>query len=127
MSLYGGLAIWGTATITQILSMVGIAASTNVMIWSMVVVMGGLLVSVVYQVLAFLGMNKAYDLQEAGGADAASAAIMNTISSDWMTGASVNAFVGFLLYSNYNNWWAAQEEAMGEEDEVSALFSNFSF
>ena len=127
MSLYGGLVIWGTATITSILSMVGIAASTNVMIWSTVVVMGGLLVSVVYQVLAFIGMNKAYDLQEAGTADAESASIMNTISSDWMTGASVNAFVGLILYGNYNNWWAAQEEAMGEEDEASALFSNFSF
>ena len=123
--MFGGLAIWSTAAITQILSMAGIAASTNVMVWTWGVVMGGLLIGVTYQILALLAMNKAYQ-ENSSAANADYVTIMKMIQSDWCMGTSVSAFVGLMLYSNYNNWWAAQEEGMDEE-EASALFSSFSF
>ena len=127
--MYGGLAIWSAALITQILSMAGIAASTNVMVWTWGVAFGGMILGVAYQVLALIAMNKAYqENQDSAVAQVQTdtATIMDRIESGWLVGASSNAFTGLLLYVNYNNWWAAQEEAMGEKDDM-ALFSTFSF
>ena len=50
---------------------------------------------------------------------------MKWVSEDWLTGTSAKAFVGIMLYMNYNNWWAAQDVDM--EEETSALFSTFNF
>ena len=127
--MYGGLSIWAAAAITQILSMFGIAASTNVMVWTWGVAMGTMVLGVAYQVLALIAMNKAYqENQDSAVAQVQTdtAIIMNTIEGNWLTATAQNTFFGLMLYSNYNNWWTAQEDAMGE-DEAMALFSTFSF
>ena len=64
------MVIAGSALIFQILSMAGIASDTNVLVWTWGVGVGGIVVGVVYQILALLAMNKAYSLNSKSGATA---------------------------------------------------------
>ena len=48
---YGSIAVWGLALITQLLSMGGILADINYLIWSLGVALGGLVITLVYELL----------------------------------------------------------------------------
>jgi hypothetical protein len=64
ISGYGTMAIFGVATITQLLSNFGILADINLMVWVYGVFMGATALGGVTQLLNFFAMNLAYNMQE---------------------------------------------------------------
>jgi hypothetical protein len=61
IELYGGLAIFGTATLTQLLATFGIMVSINMLVWGMVLPLGGMILELSMAVLGFLAYNQFYD------------------------------------------------------------------
>merc|ERR1711953_921286 len=55
---YGGLAIWGTAALTQLLATMGIMVGINMMVWGMLVPTGGMLLELGLAVLGFMAYNQ---------------------------------------------------------------------
>lgn len=53
---YGALSIWGVAFITQILSMAGILADINMMVWDFGVMYGLFYITLSYVIMQLLGM-----------------------------------------------------------------------
>merc|ERR1719510_618042 len=68
---YGGLAIWGTAALTQLLATMGIMVGINMMVWGMLVPTGGMLLELGVAVLGFLAYNQFFEQYEASNATAA--------------------------------------------------------
>merc|ERR1712088_501738 len=68
---YGGLAIWGTAALTQLLATFGIMVGINMMVWGMLVPTGGMLLELGLAVLGFLAYNQFFEQYEASNATAA--------------------------------------------------------
>ena len=81
---YGSMGIWGIALITQILSTVGILADINMLTWTFVVMIGGLFVTLSYEFLQLLGIQAAYDQNQAGVSAAITGALVTTLSNEWL-------------------------------------------
>lgn len=54
---YGGLGLWGIAFLTQLLATFGIMVGINLLVWGMILPLGGLIVELCVGVLGFM----AYD------------------------------------------------------------------
>ena len=98
---YGGLALWSVAAITQILSMAGIAAGVNMMVWHYGLEWGGSVIGAVWMVLMFLSYNEAYTVTQDTGAAAADVTAagdhMDTIEATWAMVAANEALVSLSL------------------------------
>jgi len=119
---YGSLAIGGIAFIFQLLSMLGIAVSINVMVWVWGVGVLGSIVSLVTVLFQFLAFDKftidwAQDTTNANKKPFA--AIAGPIANLDMTEEIVcGAFASLWLWQQSGNWMAAQWDALSEEDQA---------
>jgi len=116
-------AIMGTLTVTQALSMLGIAAKTNVMLWSYSTMIGGL-ISLVAMILTWMGSSQAWavtredaedddTIDENGGIALAYA---EDIQYQWMKWAAHETAMTFNAMMYMKDWARAQFHAMTPEE-----------
>ncbi|MCP4570700.1 MAG: hypothetical protein GY841_24205, partial [FCB group bacterium] len=115
---YSMLGIWATAFVTEILATLGIAASVNVAVWTFGVGLGGLLISLIYNILMFLAIQSCSTINSDSTKGTASMAgvVMIEVQADWISSNAAAGFIGYLLFSAYGNWWASMEAAMDAEE-----------
>lgn len=117
---YAGLAIWGIAFLTQSLSFAGLLAEINVMTWTYGVGFLGTIVTVVYNIFYLLSLWSLYDKNQnpVDNNDAnKSGQLFWQVQGEWIRGNAATAFVGALLFGAYENWMAAQNEAINAAEE----------
>ena len=115
---YGMLGIWSAALVTEIMATLGLFASINVAVWTFGVGLGGLVISLIYNILMFLAIQTCSSVNGDSTKASASAAgtVMIEVQSDWISSNAAAGFIGYLLFSAYGNWWASMEAAMDAED-----------
>ena len=114
---YFTIAWMGVATITQLLSMFGIGAEINVMVW----LYGGILnmyISFVTGLFAMYAYELYWQLAEAstgsyGAMDATIA--FSSLELDMLARTAKETAAGFTLYMNHEAWMTAQWKAIPEE------------
>ena len=108
----------GIATLTQLLSMLGIAAEINVMVW----MYGGMIDMVVGLVTSLVAMY-AYDAywtvsQDSGDSNQANAAIaLAKLEDDLLHVSAMSTAAGVSLYIEHEAWMMAQFMALPEETQ----------
>ena len=112
----------GTATVTQLLSMLGIAAEINVMVW----LYGGLADMVLGLVSGLIAMY-AYDAYWQVSEDSTSAQQANAATAlavlerDMLAGTAYETAASVLLYSHHDAWLTAQFMALPEDSQEEWL------
>jgi len=115
----------GTATITQLLSMLGVAAEANVMVW-----MYGSLANSAFGLLTGLVAMYAYDAywsvaDDATSADQANAATaLAALEQDMLSGTAYETAAGVALYTYRDAWMMAQFMALPKETQEKWLAEN---
>merc|ERR1712088_534572 len=119
---YGGLAIWGTAALAQLLATFGIMVGINMMVWGMLVPTGGMLLELGLAVLGFLAYNQFFEQYEASNATAA--AYMATMEREMAQHTASHVAGAFEIYHSMPSWlWGAymnsseEDKAMWREDK----------
>jgi hypothetical protein len=117
---YGMLGIWAAAFVTEILATFGIAPEVNVMVWAFGVGLGGLVISLTYNILMFLAIQTAYGISSDSTKSSwsAAASVQAAIQQDWISSNAAAGFIGMCLFTAYGNWWASMEAAMEETEET---------
>lgn len=124
---YGMLAIFGLATVTQALSMAGIAVSLNMMVWHWGVMKGGMILGMVVGIMYFVGAQGAWTILEEDADEAdevvdswgAYAVIMLAgMKWDTMVSMAENTAATMTLMENGPMWMMAQWEALPEEERM---------
>lgn len=119
---YSMLGIWGVAFIFEIIATFGILNEINVMVWAFGVGLGGLLISLTYNILMFIAITTAQgingDSSKTAAQQAAAGSIMLLIQGDWLSSNAAAGFIGMCLFSAYGNWWAAQEAGMDAAEQT---------
>ena len=111
---YGGLAIWGTAALTQLLATFGIMVGINMMVWGMLVPTGGMLLELGLAVLGFLAYNQFFEQYEASNATAA--AYMATMEREMAQHTASHVAGAFEIYHAMPSWlWGAYMASSDEE------------
>lgn len=115
---YSMLGIWSAAFVTEILATLGIAASVNVAVWTFGVGLGGLVISLIYNILMFLAIQTCSSVNgdSTKGSRSQAGVVMLDVQADWISSNAAAGFIGYLLFSAYGNWWASMEAAMDEEE-----------
>merc|ERR1712113_934901 len=115
---YGGLGVWGIATLTQLLATMGIMVGINMMVWGMLVPLGGMLIELAYMVLGFLAYNQFFDQYEANNSTAYS--YMAALERETAKHTAEHVAGAFELYHAMPSWiWGAY---MNSSDEEKAKF-----
>ena len=131
---YAGLAFWSVASITQILSIFGIAADINMMVWMYGGMVGGL-VGLVAHFIAMYAYDQLWvvseDAASTAGQIAAAETLMHEMELCAIRMGAGEVLMGLELYDQGMNWMAAQmmameegkkemvmEEVMGEDGEM---------
>jgi len=103
---YAGLGVWGTASLTQLLATMGIMVSINMMVWGMLVPMGGLLIELAYLVLGFLAYNQFFEQYEASNSTAYS--YMAAMEREMAQHTAAHVAGAFEIYHAMPSWlWGA--------------------
>ena len=111
---YGGLAIWGTAALTQLLATFGIMVGINMMVWGMLVPTGGMLLELGLAVLGFMAYNQFFEQYEASNATAA--AYMATMEREMAQHTASHVAGAFEIYHAMPSWlWGAYQASSDEE------------
>ena len=113
---YAGLAFWSVASLTQILSIFGVAADINVMVWMYGGMVGGL-VSLVAHFIAMWAYDQLYVVKTTSATPAevtAAETLMHEMELAAIAVGSGEVLMGLELYDQGMNWMAAQMMAMGE-------------
>merc|ERR550539_219217 len=111
---YGGLAIWGTAALTQLLATMGIMVGINMMVWGMLVPTGGMLLELGLAVLGFMAYNQFFEQYEASNATAA--AYMATMEREMAQHTASHVAGAFEIYHAMPSWlWGAYMASSDEE------------
>ena len=76
---YGSIALWSIAFITQALSLAGLFADINMIVWTRVIMLGSILLSVVYNALIMLGIMSASSVNQ----DSATTTANKTATGDF--------------------------------------------
>ena len=76
---YGSIALWSIAFITQALSFAGLFADINMIVWTRVIMLGSILLSVVYNALIMLGIMSASSVNQ----DSATTTANKTATGDF--------------------------------------------
>ena len=108
---YGSLVIGSVAFIFQILSIFGIAADINIMVWMYLVLAGGMIVGGTASILRFY----AYELAWSAGEDGNAAANAMVIREEMVEVTAMETATTFALWTEGANWWYAQMMALPEE------------
>ena len=112
---YGGLVIWGIASLTQLLATFGIMVGINMMVWGMVVPMGGLVIELAYLVLGFLAYDQFFKQYEASNATAYS--YMATMEREMAMHTAEHVAGAFEIYHAMPSWLWGAYMASSEEDK----------
>lgn len=113
---YAGLAFWSVASLTQILSIFGVAADINMMVWMYGGAIGGV-VGLVAHFIAMYAYDKLYVVSSTSATQAevdAADALMHEMELAAIAMGSGEVLMGLELYDQGMNWMAAQMMAMGE-------------
>lgn len=128
IAAWGHLAIFGTAMITQLLSMLGIAVSVNQMVWWWGVGMGTLIVSLVSSYIWISAMADGWsqcastyeDTEDIDSADATECAAwysyIGVMEQNLATLTATETATAIALWTYMENWMLAQWWAMPEEE-----------
>lgn len=116
-------AIMSTLSVTQILSMLGIAAKTNVMLWSYATMAGGL-VSLVAFILTWMGHQQAWtvvreDAEDDDTIDGNGAIALDyivDIEYEWTKWSISESAMTLNVWAYGKDWMDAQWNAMSEEE-----------
>ena len=112
------LGVGAILTITQLLSMFGIAAEVNVMLWGYATMLVGPLMGAVVSGLAMWGYDQAYQLCDADSSTNADACTMqDTIEGDMLWHAVAELSMGAALMESYEGWMQAQFMALPVETQ----------
>ena len=114
---YGMLSIGAILTITQLLSMFGIAASTNVMLWSYSMMLVGPILGGVVEGLAAWAYEKAYSECEAGNSSGVSCAMQEVIEWEMLQMTVAELAKGAALWEGYEGWMQGQFMALPVEQQ----------
>ena len=119
---YAGLAFWSVASLTQILSIFGVAADINVMVWMYGGAVGGL-VGLVAHFIAMYAYDQLYTKTSSATASEVTAAetLMGEMEIAAISMASGEVLVGLELYDQGMNWMAAQMMAMGDGEKEEMI------
>jgi len=119
---YGGLGVWGIAALTQLFATMGIMVGINLMVWSTIVPLGGMLLELAAGVLGFLAYNQFFDQYKASNSTAES--YMNAMEREMATHTASHVAGAFELYHSMPSWlWGAymnsseEDKAMWREDK----------
>lgn len=127
---YAGLTLGSVAFITQVLSIFGIAAEINIMVWMYGVSLGGLIIGMITGALRLWAYEQAWSSAEDGTNGASS--IAYNIRQEMVEVSAMSSSSTLALWTEAANWWAAQmmalpqdKEAMMNEqkDEMLSLFN----
>ena len=115
---YGSLSIGAILTITQLLSMFGIAADINVMLWGYATMFVGPILGAVVSGIAMWGYDQAYQLCDSDSSTYADACTMQEdIEGDMLWMAVEELAMGAALMESYEGWMMAQFMALPEESQ----------
>merc|ERR1719446_582615 len=125
---YATLAIMGVATITQLLSMFGIAASVNMMVWMWGVMVGGGIVSMVVgamwmwayrAAMSDLSSDSTTNAATTISADGTAAALMaSSIEMDMVKAMAHEASATLTAWEYMESWMKAQYHALTPEQQA---------
>merc|ERR1712037_792582 len=118
IGMYGTLSIGAILTITQLLSMFGIAAEVNVMLWGYATMFVGPLLGATVSGIAMWGYDQAYQLCDSDETTYANACDrMSEIEGDMLWMAVEELAMGAALMESYEGWMMAQFMALPEESQ----------
>ena len=110
------MGVWSWAALFQLLSIFGVLADINVLVWMYGVTVGSLLVTLAYQVLVVLGIQKAYNNASTSGASQ----FVSILTNEWLLVTAGQALTASILNANKDSWWYAQKMHMGVEKAAEA-------
>ena len=114
---YGGLGVWGIAAFTQLLATFGIMVGVNMMVWGMLVPVGGMLLELTMAVLGFLAYNQFFDQYEANNATAYS--YMARMEREMAYHTASHVAGAFEIYHAMPSWiWGAYMASSEEDKQV---------
>ena len=120
IELYGGLGIWGIASVTQLLATFGIMVGINMLVWGMILPLGGLVVELAVVVLGFLAYNQFWDQATMATPNATAGSYIASMERDMAYHTAAHVAGAFELYLEMGNWvWAAY---MNSSEEAKAGF-----
>jgi len=112
---YGGLAIWGTAALTQLLATMGIMVGINMMVWGMLVPTGGMLLELGVAVLGFLAYNQFWDQYQVSS-NAAAEPYLSKMEREMANHEASHIAAHFEMYHYASSWlWGAYMASSDEE------------
>lgn len=115
---YGGLAVWGTAALTQLLATFGIMVGINLMVWGILVPTGGMLLELTAAVLGYLAYDQFFNQYEASNSTAYS--YMAKMERQMAQHTASHVAGAFELYHAMPSWiWGAY---MASSEEEKAKF-----
>ena len=115
---YGGLAVWGTAALTQLLATFGIMVGINLMVWNTVVPMLGGLLELTVAVIAFLAYNQFWDQYQLATPNATAESYMNRMEREMANHEASHIAGHFEMYHYLPSWlWGAYMASSDEEKE----------
>jgi hypothetical protein len=116
IEVYGGLGVWGTAFITQLLATFGIMVGINMMVWGMVLPLVGGLLELTIAVLGFLAYNQFFDQATMATPNAYASAYGGVMEREMAKHTASHVAGAFELYLEMGNWlWAAYMNSSEEE------------
>jgi hypothetical protein len=119
IELYGGLGIWGIASVTQLLATFGIMVGINMLVWGMILPLGGLVVELAVVVLGFLAYNQFWDQMTMATPNATASSYVMSMERDMAYHTAAHVAGAFELYLEMGNWlWAAYMNSSDEEKEM---------
>ena len=112
----GMIGIWGWATLFQLLSIFGILADINVLVWMYGVPLGSFLVIGLYSLLNLFGSYTAYNNASVSGASQ----FVGILGNELFMVIAGHALTTSILLATKDSWWYAQKMHMGVEKAAEA-------
>ena len=116
---YGRLTYWGILSVTQLLSLFGIAPELNMTLWGLLLSWVFLAVEVTWGVLQLLGIMAAQSWSSATTSTSEQStaySMASTLSNEWFMQTAGNAFSFVILWENYASWVKANSMDMPKEE-----------
>ena len=115
---YGGLFFWGVASITQLLSVFGVMADVNLLVWGQIGPLMGI-VSLISYGLRLFAYDTAYDLVVADSTNTNATTVRDSLETELVEVAAMQAATGLALLQEKDNWLEGQWQALSEETRES--------
>jgi len=105
---FGAVGIFSIAFITQLLATFGIMVGINLLVWGMVVPLGGLIIELAVGILGFMAYNQFWSQYTASPSNAAAETFMAAMERELAFHTAAHMAGAFEVYLEYGNWlWAA--------------------